>query len=82
MGVRFPLDHLGKLLVIAGMALAVLGLLVLAASRLSLFGLGRLPGDLTIRGKNTVVYFPIVSSLVVSLLLTLLIGLISWLSRR
>ncbi|HUY14391.1 MAG TPA: DUF2905 family protein [Terriglobia bacterium] len=82
MGERFPLDHLGKLLVAAGLALAVLGLLILGGSRFSFFGLGKLPGDLMFRGKNTTVYFPIVSSLVVSVLLTLLIGLISWLSRR
>ena len=40
------------------------------------FGLGRLPGDLVWRRKNTTVYFPIVTSLVLSVVLTLLLNLL------
>jgi hypothetical protein len=39
--------------------------------------LGRLPGDITWRGKNAVVYFPIATSIVVSIVLSLILYLIS-----
>jgi hypothetical protein len=64
-------------LVLVGAAIVVLGLLMLAGDKL---GLGKLPGDFTWRGKNTVVHFPIVTSIVVSLALTVLLNL--FFSRR
>jgi Protein of unknown function (DUF2905) len=67
---------LGKfLLVIAGI-IAVLGVLLLFAGKLNL-PLGRLPGDITYRGKNTVVYFPLATSLIISVVLSLLLWLIN-----
>jgi hypothetical protein len=67
---------LGKfLLVIAGI-IAVLGLLLLFAGRLNL-PLGRLPGDITYRGKNTVIYFPLATSLFISIVLSFLLWLIN-----
>jgi len=74
--------QLGKILVIAGVVLAALGLLLMAGSKFSFFGLGRLPGDIAYKGRNISVYFPIVTSLVVSVVLTLVIWLISWLTRK
>ena len=62
----------GKTLLYAGVAIAVVGLLWMLADRL---GLGRLPGDLVIRKKNFTLYFPLLSSIVVSIVLTLLINL-------
>jgi hypothetical protein len=62
---------MGKLLVIVGLAIAGLGLLVMAG-----IPLGRLPGDLVYRRGNFTAYVPIVTSIVVSLLLTLLIALL------
>jgi hypothetical protein len=67
----------GRLLIYAGAALVVLGLIVIAAGKIGL-PIGRLPGDIVWRGKNGTFYFPIVTCLVVSVLLTL----ISWLLRR
>ncbi|MBI4166053.1 MAG: DUF2905 domain-containing protein [Acidobacteria bacterium] len=74
--------QLGKILVIAGVVLAIAGLLLIAGSKFSFFGLGRLPGDIAYKGKNISVYFPIVTSLVVSVVLTLLLWLISWMTRK
>ncbi len=74
--------QLGKFLVIAGIVLVGLGLLLMAGSRLSFFGLGRLPGDIAYRGKNTFFYFPIVSCLILSVVLTLIFWLVSFLTRR
>ena len=69
---------LGKALVLAGLSLAAVGVIVLLADKLGLRPL-RLPGDFVWRGKHTVVYFPLATSLILSVLLTLLLG---WLSRR
>ena len=68
--------NLGRLLIFAGLALAALGVIVLLIGRLNL-PLGRLPGDIVYRGENTTVYFPWVSCLVVSVVLTLILWLLN-----
>jgi Protein of unknown function (DUF2905) len=75
-------SHFGKLLVFAGAALIVIGVLLIAGSRVSFLGLGRLPGDINYKGRNVSFYFPLVSCLIVSALLTLLFWLISLVGRR
>jgi hypothetical protein len=72
----------GKFLVIAGVVFVVLGLLLMMGSKFSFFGLGRLPGDITYKGKNVTFYFPIVTSIVLSILLTLGLWLVSMLTRK
>ena len=66
----------GKLLLIFGGILFLLGLVVLAAGRLNL-PLGRLPGDILYRGKNTTFYFPLATSVLLSILLSVVFYLIS-----
>jgi Protein of unknown function (DUF2905) len=66
-----------RLLIIVGVLLIGLGLLALLAERFHL-PLGRLPGDIAWRGKNTTFYFPWVTCLLLSLLATLIL----WLFRR
>jgi len=68
--------ELGKLLVVIGAGLVVAGIVVMLLTRLHL-PLGRLPGDILYRGKNTTVYFPLATSLVVSVVLSVLLYLIS-----
>ena len=63
--------QLGKLLLLGGLALAGVGLLLMLGERL---GLGRLPGDLVWKRRDTTVYFPWVTSLVVSVILTVLLN--------
>ena len=65
--------QLGRTLVIVGVVLVVAGLLWMAGEKL---GLGRLPGDLVVEKKNFKLYFPIVSSIVVSVVLTLVFNLL------
>ncbi len=72
----------GKFLVIAGVVFAVLGLLLMASSKFSFFGLGRLPGDITYKGKNVTFYFPVATSIVLSIFLTLVLWLVSFLTRK
>jgi hypothetical protein len=57
------------------------GLLLMAGAKFNFWGLGRLPGDIVYKGKNTTIYFPIVTCLVVSVGLTLLFWLVSLLRR-
>ena len=77
----FPIQ-LGKFLVITGILLMVIGVLVIASSRFSFLGLGQLPGDIIYKGKHGTFYFPIVTCLVVSGLLTLILWVLSLLSKR
>ena len=74
--------QLGRFLVAVGVILVVLGLIVMAGSRFSFFGLGRLPGDIAYKGKNFQLYFPIVTCLVLSAAVTLLFWVISFLTKK
>ena len=70
------LAGVGRLLVVAGLVLAGIGLLLLLAPRLPGLGwLGRLPGDLVFRRDGVTVFVPIATSILLSLLLTLAINL-------
>ena len=66
---------MGRAFIAIGIALVILGLLLTLGERLPI-RLGRLPGDIVIRGKNTTFYFPLVTSLLVSALLSLVMWLI------
>ncbi len=72
--------QIGRLLIIAGVGVAFLGVLILGLDKLHI-PLGRLPGDLVWRGKNGTFYFPLVTCLVLSLLGTLLLWIFSRGSR-
>jgi hypothetical protein len=62
---------LGKLLLVLGGMIILIGAVIMLAGRFNL-PLGRLPGDIAYRGKNTVFYFPIVTCIVISVVLSLL----------
>ena len=64
---------LARYLLVLGGALVLAGLVLLAAEKL---GLGKLPGDLVLRRKNTTFYFPIATSLLLSAALTLVLNLL------
>jgi hypothetical protein len=67
---------MGKLLVVLGIVLIAVGVLLQFAGKIP--WLGRLPGDIAIQRGNFSFYFPITTSIVISILLTLLF----WLFRR
>ena len=71
---------LGKLLVVLGGIIILVGAALLLAGRFNL-PLGRLPGDIVYRGKNTVFYFPIVTCIVISVVLSLIFWLLGRGSR-
>jgi hypothetical protein len=66
---------MGRTLIAIGIALAILGVLLTFGEELPI-RLGRLPGDIVIRGKNTTFYFPLVTSLLLSLLLSFVMWLL------
>lgn len=66
---------MGKMLIFAGLALIVAGAIWSVAER---FGLGRLPGDIVFERENARFYFPLATSILISIVLSLL----AWLFRR
>ena len=68
---------MGRALIIAGLVLVAAGILVTLGERLPI-RLGRLPGDIVIKGKNSTFYFPLVTCLLLSALFTV----VSWLFSR
>ncbi len=68
--------ELGKTILGLGLLLAVIGAVVMLAARFGL-PLGRLPGDVAYRGKHVSVFFPIGTSILLSIVLSLIFYLIS-----
>jgi len=67
--------ELGRLLIVLGGVMFVAGIALVAAGRV---GLGRLPGDLVYKRGNFTFYFPLMTSIVLSIVLSLLL----WVFRR
>jgi hypothetical protein len=72
--------EMGRLLVMLGVALVVIGGIVMLLGRTGL-SLGRLPADILYRGKNTTFYFPLASSILISVVLSIVIFLIGRMKR-
>jgi len=73
---NFPLHPLGKVLVIIGGIIVVIGILMMFGNKIPY--IGKLPGDIIIRKKNFTIYFPITTLI----LLNLILLIISWLWRK
>lgn len=69
------MEHIGRLLLFLGLILVALGLILTFGARL--LPLGRLPGDIVIQRGNFTFFFPLMTSIVLSLVLTLL-GFLLW----
>ena len=66
---------MGRTLIIVGVTLVAIGLLVMFGEKLPL-RLGHLPGDIVIRGKNSTFYFPVVTCILLSVVLSLAMWLL------
>lgn len=75
-----PARELGKWLVVFGVVLVAAGALLLGGGRLPL-RLGRLPGDVVYHGRHTTFYFPLVTCIVLSIVLTAVLWLLSYFRR-
>ena len=74
-------SNFGKWFVYAGIGLIVIGLLIWLGSKLGI-AFGKLPGDIHVQKEKFSFYFPIVTSILVSVILTLLINLIFWFLKK
>jgi hypothetical protein len=68
------LSHIGKLLIVAGLVIAGIGILLTLGSKIP--WLGKLPGDIMIEKRNFKFYFPITTSIIISIILTLIFYLL------
>ena len=66
------MGDLGRMLVFVGGLLLVIGLVLIFAGKMHL-PIGRLPGDIVYRGKHTTFYFPLVTCIVLSVILSLVL---------
>jgi hypothetical protein len=66
------MPDLGKLLLFFGVILVLAGLVLLLFGRMNI-PLGRLPGDIVYRGKNTTFYFPLATSILLSVVLSMVL---------
>jgi hypothetical protein len=73
-------SDVGRLLLIAGGILIVLGIVFLLVGRVPL--IGRLPCDISFRRGNVQVYFPLVTCILASVVITVLLNVVLWLFRR
>ena len=71
------MDEIGRLALVFGIILVVVGLLMILLPADKLSFLGRLPGDIVVKKKSFTVYFPVVTMILLSIVLTLILNLIS-----
>ncbi|MBL8037324.1 MAG: DUF2905 domain-containing protein [Nitrospira sp.] len=78
---------IGKIFIGVGLGIVALGVLLIALDRIpglgsSLSWLGKLPGDISIKRENVSFYFPVATSILLSVLLSLIFYIVGWLFRR
>jgi len=73
------LAQFGRVLVLVGAAILAFGVLLVVADRVPF--IGRLPGDITLRRDGWTLYAPLATSIVLSVLLTVVLGLVAWVRR-
>lgn len=71
------LSELGKIIAVAGLAVAFVGGILILAGKMNISWLGRLPGDFSFEGKKFSFYFPLTTSLLISILLSVVLWLIN-----
>ena len=71
----------GKILVFVGLLIALFGIILIFAGRMHL-PIGRLPGDIVYRGKHTTFYFPLATSIILSIVLSVVLYLLSRMGHR
>ena len=75
LGYNYHVADLGKVLIVVGVLIVGMGVVLALAGRTHL-PLGRLPGDIVYRGKNTTFYFPLATSILLSVALSVLLYVI------
>ena len=73
------LAQFGRVLVLIGALILLFGVLLVVGDRVPF--IGRLPGDITLRGDGWTVYAPLATSILLSVLLTAVLSLVAWMRR-
>ena len=73
------LSQFGRVLVLVGAVILGFGVLLVVADRVPF--IGRLPGDITVRGDGWTLYAPLATSIVLSVLLTVVLSFVAWARR-
>lgn len=68
-------ESFGKTIIIIGLVMVVIGVVMVFGGKL--FGLGRLPGDIMIQKENFSFYFPVVTCIILSILLTIILNILA-----
>jgi ribose/xylose/arabinose/galactoside ABC-type transport system permease subunit len=71
----FDFSNLGKILIAIGILIMTIGIVLLFIGKIP--WAGKLPGDFLWRGKNVTLYFPVATSILISILLTVILWLIN-----
>ncbi len=71
------MDTLAKTLIVAGIVFVVAGVLLYFGGKIGFLGLGRLPGDIRVERDNFSFYFPITTSILISVVLSAILYLLS-----
>jgi Protein of unknown function (DUF2905) len=74
------MGELGRTLILVGGLLLVFGIIFILAGKVNL-PMGRLPGDIVCRGKNTTFYFPLATSILLSVILSLVLYVVNRMRR-
>jgi len=74
------MQSLGKYLIVFGAVILIAGIILTFFPKLNFFG--KLPGDISIKKENYSFYFPVVTSIVISILLTLIFWIINYFSKK
>lgn len=71
------MDNLAKSLIVLGVILVAAGILLYFGGKVGFLGLGRLPGDIRIERDHVKFYFPITTSIIISVVLSIILYLLS-----
>lgn len=72
---------IGKWIIFFGLGIIFLGFLIWVSGKVGI-PLGKVPGDMRLQKEKVALYFPLVTSLILSLFLTIIINLVIWIFRR
>lgn len=75
------ISSIGKWIAFLGLGIAAFGLILWIGGKWGL-SVGKLPGDLRFHTKRVALYFPVITSLLLSLFLTIIVNLVIWLFRK
>lgn len=67
------MEHIGRIILSLGIVLIIIGIIITLGSKI---GLGRLPGDIFIRKGSFTFYFPVLTSIVISIILTIIANIV------